>query len=198
MEKLGTEAPHVQVIPEQMHDELAHERLQDAEIDFAIGMIVGKRTDWRRLNLFDDRFVLIARRDHPLAKRKATAAIMAAQRHVRIPILDWLDLLLASRGIRRDYAVTSANILAVPFIVARSDLIAIVPNSVAVRFMDFCHLREIEPPIELPTYVIDLVYHVRYEINPAHRWMKDTIVTIAAHMRRDPGRFPRSRSHTGR
>jgi DNA-binding transcriptional LysR family regulator len=180
----------VQIVPQHMDDEQAHERLQDREIDFAIGMIVGQRVDWRRVNLFNDRMVVIARRGHPLARKKASLAALAAQRHVQIPVLGWLDILLSSRGLKRNYAVTSSNILAVPFIVARSDLIAIVPNSVAIRFKEFCGLDEVATSVALPAFVVDLVSHARNDLDPAHRWLVDCIRAIAEDMRRDPRNFP--------
>ena len=155
LSRIGAEAPNVKIVPEYVENAIGYARLQAAEVDLGVGMIRGNVETWRRSHLFDDPFVLVVRKDHPLKGVAISSADLARFQHVRIPLFDCFEPLLADQGVWRNFAVTAQHFLPVPFIVARSDLMALLPRSVYMVFKDFCQLRTLRLPIELPPYTIE-------------------------------------------
>jgi DNA-binding transcriptional LysR family regulator len=179
MEKIGMEAPGVDVVAEYVGGATAAGLLKSNDLDFAIGVVPPAASSWRRHALFIDKFVAIARRDHPEVGRRITLGKYAALRHVRTPICHIIDRTLAARGIERNFAVTADNIVSVPFIVSRSDLLGVMPSAGANVFAEFCRLKILNLPFRLDAYRIDLVWHRGSEKDKAHGWMSRTIRSLA-------------------
>ena len=131
MQNLEMEAPKVQIAIEHMSEQLARDALNSADIDIAIGVLPDSRRNWSLQTLARDRSVLIARRDHPTIRDRISLADLAAARHVHVPICSPIDRTLARHGVRLHYAISSANPLIAPYIVGRTDLLAIVPENIA-------------------------------------------------------------------
>ena len=185
LSRIGAEAPNVKILSEYMENVTGYARLQDPEVDLGIGMIRGNRETWRRSHLFDDPFVLILRKGHPIRGSTVSLSDLAQADHVRIPLFDCFEPLLEKHGLRRNFAVTAQHFLPVPFIAERSNLLALVPRSVYLVFKDFCGLRSAALPIELPSYTIEVVFDQRKEIDPTHRWLVSCIVSTATEVARD-------------
>lgn len=184
MEKIGQEAPGVDVVAEYVGGSAATQLLQTNDLDFAIGVVPPTSSAWRRHTLFLDTFVLIARRDHPDVGQKISLKKYGALRHVRTPMCHIIDRALAARGIERKFAVTADNIVSVPFIVSRSDLLAVMPSAGANVFAEFCRLKVLSLPFKLDTYRIDLAWHRGSEKDKAHGWMSHTIRSLASDLDR--------------
>lgn len=181
---LADQAPKVQLVCEHVDEDAAHALLQRAELDVAIGMILGEKPSWRRTTLFKDQFSVIARKGHPRINGAPTLAEFNSQRQVRIPLLDKIESLAPAHDWTRNDAIVSQNILHVPFIVEQSDLIAILPRSFAMLFNKHCRISVFRPPQQLPPYTIDLVYPESNEVDPAHAWFVKTILAAATDVRR--------------
>jgi DNA-binding transcriptional LysR family regulator len=185
MSRLLLEAPGVRVLPEYMDNSIGSRRLKDPECDFGIGMIWENYATWRRIKLFDDPFVIALRKGHPLKRNPALVKDLCKQRYVRIPQFDGFESLLESQGFMRRFGVTAESFLPVPFILARSDLLALIPRSVFMVFKQVCNLRSINSEFHLPPYTVELVFDRRKEINPAHRWLIACITTLAGEVAQD-------------
>jgi DNA-binding transcriptional LysR family regulator len=184
MEKIGKEAPGVDVVSEYVSGPAAAKLLQSQDLDFAIGVVPPVPSVWRRHTLFLDTFVLIARRDHPEIGARVSLKKYTALRHVRTPVCHIIDEALAARGIVRNFAVSADNIVSVPFIVSRSDLLGIMPSAGAHVFAEFCRLKVINLPFKIDSYRIDLVWHRGSEKDKAHSWMSRTIRSLASDLDR--------------
>jgi DNA-binding transcriptional LysR family regulator len=193
MEKIGKEAPGVEVVSEYVNGPAATKLLHSQDLDFAIGVVPPMTSAWRRHGLFLDTLVLIARRDHPDIGARVGLKKYAALRHVRTPICHIIDRALQTRGVVRNFAVTADNIVSVPFIVSRSDLLGVMPSAGANVFAEFCGLKVINLPFKLESYRIDLVWHRGNEKDKAHRWMSRTIHSLASEL----DRYLATRQRTG-
>ena len=185
MQNLEMEAPKVQIAIEHMSEQLARDALNSADIDIAIGVLPDSRRNWSLQTLARDRSVLIARRDHPTIRDRISLADLAAARHVHVPICSPIDRTLARHGVRLHYAISSANPLIAPYIVGRTDLLAIVPENIARPSAEMFGLSIFEPPIKLPDYSIQLVNHRRYDAEPAHQWLIRCIASAAVEITKE-------------
>ena len=84
--------------------------------------------------------------------------------------------MLNQHGISARYALTTANLLSVPFIVSTSELLALVPRSVATIFRDYCNLQVLKPPVDVGTYSTNLLSNAELEKEGAYAWMKEMVL----------------------
>jgi DNA-binding transcriptional LysR family regulator len=87
-----------------------------------------------------------------------------------------VDTALGKLGRRRRIAVSTASFLFVPELVARSDLIATVPERLVQGRAE--RLQVLEPPLSVEGFAIGLVWHERTHQHPAHRWVRERVRTL--------------------
>ena len=180
IEKLRFEAPNVQIVPEHIDEEQAYRRLNDSSIDMLIGIFWNKAGPFRRRPLFTSSFNVIMRSDHPIRSERVTAKQLVSYSHIRVPILDSLDRMLEANGVARTFAMVSPNPLTAPFLVAKSDMLAILPRRLAVLFTTICQLRSLELALDIPQCEIELLFHARNRADPAFIWFSQCIESLAA------------------
>jgi DNA-binding transcriptional LysR family regulator len=165
--------------------EMADLRLERGEIDFRIGGIDQPPEKLRVSNLFADRYVCIARVNHPVVRSKLSIEDFCQLPQVRTVIrshLDSADRAVAAYGRRIRYAVTSHDYAAVPHMVARSNLIATVPERI-VDLMRGGGVRKFDCPVNMPRIAIRLFWHDRTHRSPLHKWFRALVSDAAAELR---------------
>jgi DNA-binding transcriptional LysR family regulator len=185
MSRLSLEAPGVKVLPEYMDNAAGSRRLRDSEVDFGIGLIRENSAPWRRIRLFDDPFVIAMRKSHPIKGSFASLEQLNRHKYVRIPYFDCFEPLLEKQGLVRRFAATAENFLPIPFIISRTDLVGLIPQSVFTVFKQICNLRSVESKLTLPPFSLELVFDHRKEISPADRWLVNCITDVASEVAGD-------------
>ena len=183
--RLRQDAPSAQLIAEHMSHESAERLLSTLDLDFAIGVMSISNSSYFRETNTIDRFVVIARQHHPDISKRLTLAKYAKLGHIRIPLYGAIDAALSKRGISRNFSIAAENVWNVPFLAARSNLLATIPEVFASVFGRVCRLRIFRPPFEISPYKIDLVWHERAQGDPAHAWLRQAIQTTAKNIRGD-------------
>ena len=90
-----------------------------------------------------------------------------------------LERFLGRRRIRRKVAVFASHFLSMPFIVARSDLVATVPYAVASEFAGMSpQLAVALPPFECTGFDLKLHWHRRFDNEPRNRWLREQLITM--------------------
>jgi DNA-binding transcriptional LysR family regulator len=157
--------------------------LRDGRIDLDIGAQGDLGPEIKVQTLFEDDFVGVVRRDHPLARGRVTAARYAAAAHVagsrRGRAQGPVDAALAALGLAREVALIVPGPLSALAIVADSDLVATVPASLARWGQRTLGLRVLKLPLSLPRMVLAQAWHPRLDADPAHRWLRACVVDCA-------------------
>lgn len=134
---------------------------------------------WQRL--FDDHFVLMARKGHP-----ALSGPMSLDRFVRMPQAivsprsqgfdGPIDAALARLGLRRQVVVMISNFMALPPVLVESDLVAAVPSRFAALpyVQSLCGHRDL--PVERQGYSMKLVWTLARHEDPALNWLRNLMV----------------------
>lgn len=91
-----------------------------------------------------------------------------------------IDTALDQMGLRRRVAVTLPHVVAVPFAVAGTDLVATMAERVARRFAASAGVAVLPLPCEVAAFDIDLLHARRALADPALRWLMNAIATAAA------------------
>ncbi|MCI4590780.1 LysR family transcriptional regulator [Sphingobium sp. BYY-5] len=152
-------------------------RMLDAgEVDVAVGLPPVDEGRILSARLFQERFVCILRRDHPAANRAPDLERFLSLPHILVSPenegLDVADAALASKGLKRRVALTIQHMASAPALVAASDMVATVLESVVRRSGCAEQLKVSDFPLRLNPVPFVLNWHRRNDHHPAQRWFR--------------------------
>lgn len=186
LETLGEQAPglslHVHAFSDRDH---AVDLLDAGVIDAAIG-VPPTHPEGRILTrpLLRDEFVTIVAKDHPAARKGMSMKTYLSLSHVLVSPEGQrhglVDQALAEQGKQRKLALTLPQMFAVPGVVARTGMTATVMKRIALSSAASRKLALFPPPVSLPEIVFHLIWHRRSDGNPAQRWLRGLIESVAA------------------
>jgi len=128
--------------------------------------------------LYEDHFVLLARRGHPALVERLTPADFAAMPQALVSPhgsgnRGQVDDALADLGLTRTIFLSTTRFISLPALLSQSDLIAAVPSRFArhPEALAVCGAREL--PFAAPSFTMRLAWHPRFEADPAHHWLRE-------------------------
>lgn len=154
------------------------------EIDMAILNFPDPPKRIARVPVLKDRYVGIARCGHPGLKGKSlTAKAYAALPHLLFSprgdpkgIVD--EPLAQLSGVKRRVVMTIPHISAVPLIVARTDLVAVIAERIARLYAAEYNLLLFDPPINLPEFTISVLISAARAGDPALQWLQRQVMHV--------------------
>jgi DNA-binding transcriptional LysR family regulator len=131
---------------------------------------------------------VLARRDHPAAK-KLTVAAWQKYPHVVVTTgngaLNRVAEALEAAGVRRTVGLTVTGFLAAPWVVAKTDMLLAAPRELLREIADALHLVRLRPPVALPTVPIAVMWPKRAHADAGHRWLRERVTeTLLARLGR--------------
>ena len=160
----------------------AAERLDNGAIDVAVAHLRALPGHLDSIMLLRDPFVLVARRGHPLAAQSLSLEAYAALDHVLVsPRGDTtgaVDRALADFGLKRRIALLVATYLALPAVLASSDLVATVPGRTAQQIAAMAEIEIMPLAIDLSVHV-SMAWHRRATSEPAQAWFRSLLIEAA-------------------
>jgi len=181
------DAPHVRLRFVPKPDKNA-QPLREGQIDLEIGVLGTSAPELRTQLLLRDRLVGVARIGHPLlAAKNVTPEAYAACSHVvasrRGEFLGPVDDALEELGLKREIPLVVPGYPDAMRIVRRSDLVTVVPqsclgNTLAADHAAVLGLESFELPFRTPAFNISAIWHPRLDADPAHRWLRDTVLAV--------------------
>jgi DNA-binding transcriptional LysR family regulator len=157
--------------------------LESGTIDVALGVFPTAPPRLVRRKLFDETFVCMLRRGHPVLKRPLTPERFAALPHVLISPRGTgggaVDDALAPLGLTRRIAVRTATFVAAPILVSETDCIVTLPLRMAQAMAKGRRLVLVPPPVRVPGFAVSMLFHERSRSEPAHTWLREEIVRTA-------------------
>ncbi|MEN3350866.1 MAG: hypothetical protein V7632_4501 [Bradyrhizobium sp.] len=179
---LRSEAPGIDLAVRPLTDaSAALAKLERAELDALIGGHLPDSPRCVRHRLFEERFVCIRDAQHANRSDRLSLEDYATLPHALFSaaggdgLPSVIDALLARHGWKRRVAVTLAHVVAVPFAVAGTDLVATMAERVARRLTHLADIAVVAPPFDIPAFAIDLVHSRRAADDPALRWFLDAV-----------------------
>jgi DNA-binding transcriptional LysR family regulator len=161
----------------------AVEQLERGTIDVAVSHLRSLPAPIESRTLLRDPFVVIARRGHPMAKEPLSIEAYAAQNHILVsPRGDTggaIDRVLVDFGLRRRVTLLVATYLAVPAVLAASDLVATVPSRTARQIAAAAPVEILQLPID-HAVTIKMAWHRRAASEPGQAWFRSLLIEAAA------------------
>ena len=186
--ELATTAPNLSIASTGISED-TFDHLKTGQLDLALSGQESLGT-MRTEKLFEERFVLVTRADHPLAaKTPMSLEGYLAWPHALIDIvhsrLYGIDRKLEKIGKPRRVALRVPHMLAAPFFAQSTDLIVPVPERVAHLYADSLNLVVHEPPpeVDLGNFDYVQVWHERRDDDPVHRWLRQLVSKAARNIR---------------
>lgn len=160
--------------------------LRDGEIDLEIGVGVASAPEVRTLLVLRDEFIGAVRVGHPLLAGPLTPKRYAACRHVvasrRGAFSGPVDDALKALGLSREVVAVVPGFPDALRVARDTDLVALVPRSclrgstgddlIGPSLVGF------DLPVRTPGIAISVMWHPRMDADPAHRWLRDTVVAV--------------------
>ncbi|TRC95096.1 LysR family transcriptional regulator [Mesorhizobium sp. WSM4303] len=179
--KLRTSAPGVRVAMRNLDLPQLEAQMGRGDVDLALMTPQAAPPSLRTRHLFDDRYVLIGRRDHPQLQDRITVKEYARMEHVIVSLIggDFItpvDTAMAALGHSRNVVLSAASFLLVPEIVARSDFVALVPEQLVHDRTD--ELKLIDCPFPVEGFAVGMVWHERGHGHSGQRWIREAIVSM--------------------
>lgn len=139
----------------------------------------------RTQKLMDESFVGIVDAAHPLRGRVSLDDLLAYP-HVatQFPGSRWTveDIGLAGISERYPPRIRVASFLAIGRIVAGTQAIGVVPAQMAPLIVVDAGLRTITLPADFSSIAIRVLWHSRYDQDPAHRWLRGLVAEACAEL----------------
>jgi len=188
LEIVGATAPRIRIDFRALPDDLDLDGMDRLVLrrDLVIGPVGHGITGTSEV-VFSDRFVCLVDRDNPrLEGGKLTLDTLTTLPHAATNFgrttTTPVDRRLAELGVERRIEVGVQGFLALPFLVAGTDLVAFVPERLACRFRVNPRLRVAEPPIDRIDLVESMFWHPSRDQDLGHQWLRSIVRESAARL----------------
>ncbi|MBT9595507.1 MAG: LysR family transcriptional regulator [Vitreoscilla sp.] len=184
IERLTREAPGVSLNTVRNTAETLRSDMESGKVDLAIGLLPALTAGFFQRRLFEQRYVCLFRRGHPVDRKKLTLADFRAAEHLVVVSAGTghgkVDELIQRAGIERVVRVTVPHFVSVGHILQSSDLVATVPERLAQRLAEPFGLAYLPHPVKLPEIAINVFWHAKVHRSPASQWLRGVVFDLFA------------------
>ncbi|WP_326538975.1 LysR family transcriptional regulator [Pseudorhodoferax sp.] len=156
-------------------------------VDLAVGWLPRLGAGFHQRRLFTQRYVALMAAGHPLAQGRLTAPRFVQARHAVVVSEgsghEQVQHLLRRHGVAEPVALRLPHFVAVPYIVAESDLVVTVPEKLAHKAAAPFGLVQRELPLALPRFEVNVFWHRRAHRDAGNRWLRELFVQLFAEER---------------
>jgi DNA-binding transcriptional LysR family regulator len=179
MEELAKLAPGVTVSTVRNTNVNLRDEMEAGQIDLAIGLLPQLKAGFFQRRLFKQRYVCMFRKGHRLDKRKVSLAEFSAADHVVVVSEGTghgkVDELLERSGVSRRVRLTVPHFVAVGHILHHNDMVATVPERLALALAGPFELAYVTHPAALPEIAINMFWHAKFHKDPANEWLRGLV-----------------------
>jgi DNA-binding transcriptional LysR family regulator len=176
---LAKEAPHTNLRTLAMPPHAAAESLESGSAELALGYFPDlQKAGFFQQKLIRNSHVCLVRKDHPtIGSRLTLSQFLAASHAVVKPDgrEHVFEQFLLKKGLKRRVLVEISHFMSLLPIVEASDLVATVPKDLAEFCVRHGAVRFVETPMKSPVIDVHLLWHRRFQKDPAHTWLRGAI-----------------------
>ncbi|HEK1685216.1 TPA: LysR family transcriptional regulator [Pseudomonas putida] len=168
---------------------LAPDALTDSLHDGKVDAVLGYFPDLTAPNIYQQRLfshdlTCMLRRGHPLARERLALEDFARMEHLQVRDgsrrQEMFEAHLNEAGIKRNIVLETSHYMSVPSIIEQSDLVVVLPRTVANLYLDTVNVQIVEPPVEIPCYDLKQFWHARFQQAPRSVWLRRVISELFA------------------
>jgi DNA-binding transcriptional LysR family regulator len=182
IERLRKQAPGMRLAIMPAYIAGLAEKLARGEVDLAVTIPEFADTGLPRSLLYTERYVCVARRDHPLKGRKLSLEAFCRFDHVMVSPTGGsfsgpTDDALAALGASRRVSISLPSFHVMLETIRTDDFLALVPERVLYGKM--AGLKLFEPPVLVPDFDVIACWHRRVDADPGQRWIRGLLEKVA-------------------
>ena len=177
-------APHANLRSVSLPPAHVERGLESGDVDLAIGYFPDlSGSNFFQQRLFTHRFICLMRSGHPLAGAPLTLDQFLACGHAVVRAegrsQEVLEKFLEKKRIRRRAVLETPHFMSLPFILARTDLIATVPHAIGFAYAaEHASITLVEPPLPLPHFDLKQHWHRKYHNEPRMLWLRGVVTEL--------------------
>jgi DNA-binding transcriptional LysR family regulator len=197
LHQLALDAPltNVHVVSILPHELLG--ALESGKVDVALGYFPDLHgSDTFQQRLLTDRFVCLVRVGHPAIKGKLTQKLFREMAHAVVQTegrtQEIVEDYLKRHGVLRREALRLPHFFGMATVIAATNLIVPVPESLAVALGCLADVQVLKLPYEIPSFDVKQYWHRTQHHEPANRWMRDLVWQLFNQGDRGPVKASRS------
>ena len=180
MSLLSQRAPNASLETIQVNRTNIEKELTSGELDFAIDIPHVASPQLKQIVLTKDRYVCVARKDHPIVGENITLERYLSLGHIHISSrrrgIGLIDMTLQKMGVFRNIQMRTQHYWALPKLLASTDLLSLMPATMAKSLK----LKIIELPFAIEPIEWRLYWHKSADLDPASIWMREMIGLIVS------------------
>ena len=159
--------------------------LASGEIDLALGHFPTMAAGYDVTHLFEEHFVVVARRKHPKLRNGVDLATYQELDHILVSfsggLMGFADMALKARNLSRRVVASLPTFLASFAAVADGDAIATVPACLAARYAKSFGLTIYDAPLQIRSFSLTAVRHNRTKADTGLDWIVGRLLEISRH-----------------
>lgn len=180
LERMQTIAPHIKIEVETLSLDKIHDGLENGQINFSLGHLPKLNgRNIRSQKLFQERYVVLMRANHPAAHPFTQKEFLNAAHAVVTSVGGGhhvVEELLVKKRAR--IMARLPNIMAISMTLSRTDLIATIPRRVATELAKTGALKIHALPMTIPDFDVCVFWHERSQRSAANIWMRGQLVEL--------------------
>ncbi len=163
--------------------------LVSRDVDLAIGILHPRHRGIQTEALFEENYVaLTAQHWRPatgrVSRTLSLAQLQKAQLVVASPTATFhagVEKILSAFKLNQQIVLRARHFGAIPELVLRTDLLAIVPKMYATELTQHRAVRVWKLPITSLNYVVNMVWHSSTQHDPRHAWLRQQVRQLFTH-----------------
>ena len=183
LERMHRAAPKIKIEAETLSLDAIRAGLADGRINFAVGHLprLGGR-EIRSEKLVHERYVVLMRAGHAAAGKTLSQKKYLNAAHAVVTSVGGGHRIVEETLIRKRARITARlpNIMAIPMILSRTDLMATIPRNVAAEIAKTGAFRVLPLPVSIPEFEVCAFWHERSHSSAASIWMRNQLIDLFA------------------
>lgn len=181
MRRLGAIAPGITLEIWEIAQDI-EASLRQGEVDLVVADAWTLRHCKCTETLFSETFTCLVRQHHPRIHAQLTLEDYVKENHTLVSsrgrVTGNVDAALSQQGLQRHVSVTLPHVLAIPAVIASTDLIVTLATRIAKHLATDYTLKTFSPPISLDSFEIVMAWSNRMTNNLDIQWLRSELRNI--------------------
>ena len=181
---LAKNAPGISITTVRNSEFSLKEDMESGNVDLAIGLLPQLEAGFYQRRLFEQNYVCLMRKEHPLAGEALSLERFSQAEHIVIEAKDTghdhVERQLKRSGVARIVPLRLPHFMSAPYIVAETDLVATVTEKLALQTAEVLGLTIHPHPVDISPAQINQFWHRRMHRDEGNIWLRNTIFELFA------------------
>jgi DNA-binding transcriptional LysR family regulator len=185
--RVKREAPGVRLFVRPLVRSIMAEELDFGSVDIALGFVDRVTVGLRAQPLFDESYACMVRHGHPRIRTRMSLRQFLDEWHLLVarkmssgggPMDGMVEKSLQEIGAVRKVAMSVPHFLAVPLIIAQTDLLVTAPIQLGEIYQKRGYTRLLPLPFPVPTFRVSQFWHSRFDHDAGNVWLRGILAEL--------------------